>query len=78
MPTVRVKVCVAVDPKGRWSSAGWHVSKNPPSDGDVISSARDMVEEGERLYWLTADLELPAPNEATVVEANVEGCHSKT
>lgn len=71
MAKVKVKVCVVVDRKGQWASAGWSVGKAPPSEGDVISSAVDMVEEGERRYWLTAELEMPEDAEPIQVSAEV-------
>ena len=53
--TVRVRIAVAVDPTGDWSSAGWK-SADP---GELHSYAIDTLEVGERRYWLEADLEIP-------------------
>ena len=53
--TVRVRIAVAVDPTGDWSSAGWK-SADP---GKLHSYAVEDLEPGERRYWLEADLEIP-------------------
>jgi len=63
--TVRVKVAVAVDKNGKWNSCGWSNGE----EKDVCDLAVEPVDEGESLYWLTADL--PIPEEQTV-EAEVE------
>ena len=55
--TVRVRVAVAVDPDGTWNAVGWSGAKD---DDDMVGLALDMVGTQESVYWLTADLPLPA------------------
>lgn len=52
---VRVRIAVAVDPSGDWSSAGWK-SADP---AELHGYAVDTLDNGERRYWLEADLEVP-------------------
>lgn len=70
--TVQVRVMVAVDRNGHWASAGWCVSAKPPSDQAVIDCAIESLEQGERRYWLLANLELPGDAEEVNAEAVVE------
>ena len=63
--TVRVKVAVAVDKHGYWCANGWK-DATPEESRDTAS---EMVDEGESIYWLTADLPVP---EEVEVEAEVE------
>jgi hypothetical protein len=67
MAKVHVRIAVAVDKAGNWNSCG---SKGMP-DEDASSIASEVVEEGEKQYWLTADLDIPEETEikATVDEA---------
>ena len=60
--TVRVRICVVVDDRGRWSSAGWK-GKQTVEDGVLIDVAHeaDMTGNNTRIYFIEADLELPAP-----------------
>lgn len=60
---VRVRICVVVDDKGRWSSAGWK-GKRALSDSSLIDVAHEAdITEGSntRTYFIEADLELPTP-----------------
>lgn len=61
--TVRVRICVVVDDKGRWSSAGWK-GKRALLDSDLIDTAHEADITGgnnTRTYFIEADLELPTP-----------------
>ena len=60
--TVRVRIAVAVDPSGRWNASGWSTAPT----GMEAELAIDGVGEGERLFWVEADLPIP-------VEQVVEG-----
>lgn len=53
---VTVRIAVSVDPTGDWYAAGW---KGARSD-DMRSCTLDTLESGERHYWITAELEVPA------------------
>jgi anti-sigma factor RsiW len=53
--TVKVRVAVAVDPKGDWNACG----SCRMSDVDSMSFATEVVADGEARYWLTADLVVP-------------------
>ena len=65
--TTRVRILVAVDPAGNWSGFGM------PGD-DYVSAKRniyiDDLEEGERYYWVEADV--PVPEIETVTGRVVE------
>ena len=67
MKTVKVKVAVAVDRTGGWCAAGWTDSK----DDERIDAAAEHVEPGERVYWLTAELQVPEGAEAEEISADV-------
>ena len=72
--TVRVRIAVAVDPTGHWSSAGW--SRDDGSreeDGSLMDLAVDNVGQGESRCWVEADVPLPlVPQtiQGTVMEAS--------
>lgn len=67
--TVKVRIAVVVDEKGKWNADGWsHYAK----DSEAMTSAIEGLEEdGEGLeeggmmqqYWITADLEIPKVRE---------------
>jgi hypothetical protein len=63
--TVKVRIAVAVDPHGEWSSCGY----SDCTDSEAFSSAIDLLDTGEARYILTAELEVP---EVQVVAAEVE------
>lgn len=63
MRTVKVRIAVAVDPKGRWYGMG---SGGPsqisfPMNHDEMLETVDMEQCGpsEKLYWVTAELLVP-------------------
>ena len=68
MATVIVRIAVAVDPKGAWSSCGWSTAT---SDDELMGNACDALDTGERRYWLAAELEIPESQEvaATIEKA---------
>jgi hypothetical protein len=71
--TVKVRIPVAVDPKGRyyaWQTGfddGTHCNKN--ADELLETSDYDTIGPGEVVHWITAELPLP---ESVEVEAIVE------
>ena len=52
---VKIRFAAAIDSKGTWVVSGY----SGCDDDDMIFSAIEFVEPGERRYWLTAELELP-------------------
>ena len=62
MKTVKVRIAVAVDPDGDWHACGWSGS----SDETMMRTAVDTIAEGERRYWIEAELEVPDAAAATV------------
>lgn len=70
MKTVKVRIAVAVDLQGHWNAAGWCTAK-PPKETDVLNLAIDGVGQGEKVYWLTAELTLPAQEEVAATVENV-------
>lgn len=55
MKTVKVRIAVAIDPKGDWHCCGW----NNLADDEAFSYAVETLEAGEARYILTAELALP-------------------
>ena len=78
MKTVKVRVIVAVDCEGNWS-AGAHSGEN-----DRTSVYVDNLKEGERYFWLTAELPVPEDEQlevaadvesaAPTVRCDIQGC----
>ncbi len=68
MPTVKVRVAVAVDRDGEWCAAGW----TSASDDDKTDAAREHVSDGERVYFLTAELQIPVDIVPDDVPASVD------
>ncbi|HXS04869.1 MAG TPA: hypothetical protein VN731_10360 [Rhodanobacter sp.] len=66
MTTVKVRIAVAVDAKGRWNSCGWDGAK---SDADKMDLCVETLAGGEARYWLDAELALPS--EAIAVQPSV-------
>lgn len=73
MRTVKVRIAVAVDPKGRWygHGQGGENQLSFPMNHDELLETVDMEECGpnEALFWLTAELPVP---EVTEVAAKME------
>ena len=60
---VKVRIALAVDCEGNWGCAG--------GSGMSASDARELATDGcetgfYRIYWITAEVELPRPVEVTV------------
>lgn len=56
--TIKVRIAVAVDPKGRWYA---HGTDTFPRNHDELLEVVDMDQCGpnEALYWITAELAVP-------------------
>jgi hypothetical protein len=56
--TVKVRIAVAVDPKGRWYA---HGTDNFPNNHDELLEVVDIDQCGpnEALFWITAELPVP-------------------
>jgi hypothetical protein len=63
--TVKVRIAVAIDPTGTWSSSGYS-----GFEGDkAMDYAAECLGPGENRFWLTAELPVPEiPEIAAVVE----------
>lgn len=74
MRTVKIRIPVAVDPKGRWTAYGWSTGDaSGPANHDELLETVDMSDCGpnERLFWITAELPVPAVEEvAGLVETS--------
>lgn len=59
--TVRVRILVAVDRRGKWLAYGWGPSSEQ-LDAERIKEAMalDDIEDGEIYHWVEADVPLPA------------------
>lgn len=56
---IKVRIAVAVDPCGDWSSCGWGSMKKRIPDDELMGNAIDSIASGEARYFLEAELELP-------------------
>jgi hypothetical protein len=60
MKTIRVRIAVAVDPGGSWSSCGWqHADNAPRSDEDKAMDALDTMSAAAVVHFVEADIPLP-------------------
>ena len=57
--TVRVRILVAVDARGRWNSAGW-IGADEDDMRENISVGVDMAP-GEVYHWIEAYVPIPVP-----------------
>ena len=62
--TVKVRIAVAVDPKGHWQASGWR-----DAGEEVWDCVLDCVDDGEARFWITAELPIP---ESIEVQGKVE------
>lgn len=65
MKTVKVRIAVAVDPKGYWKAIGWPDLK----DDEAAGYAAKLCDRGEVVSFVTAELPIP---EAVEVAEQVE------
>lgn len=66
--TVRVRILVAVDQYGQWTSAGDHLIDEAMSDDVYDIDTRYLSGPITAYHWIEADLPIPA---ATVIEGRV-------
>jgi hypothetical protein len=69
VPTVRVRIAVGIDSKGRWDCGGCSRYK---TDREAIEEGL-QPEWGDVVYFVEADIPRPAPNVPTTVAGKVEG-----
>lgn len=68
---VKIRIAVAIDSNGDWNCSGY---KKPDGksqekhDNDMMDFASEMVNDGERRYWIEAEIDTP---ENTTIQANV-------
>jgi hypothetical protein len=80
--TVKVRVAVAVDAEGDWNACGWSKGAGKPPgapadpapgpDSELAEAACEHVREGERVFYLTAELPIPKRPGPAEVAAGVE------
>jgi hypothetical protein len=66
MPTVKVRIAVAVDPTGHWNATGWRADDDRAYEQTAMGLAVDCCAEGEARYWVEAELQIPGGNVSTV------------
>lgn len=71
MKKVKVRIAVAVDPEGDWNACGWSIDGKKQPDSEITMIARETVAEGERIYFLEAELDVPEPIVVTPTVAEV-------
>ena len=59
MEKLKVKIAVAIDKNGRWSSAGWGSKVDIKSVDDLMGYAIETLENGEKQYVIEVELEIP-------------------
>lgn len=57
--TIKVRIAVAVDPRGGWCAAGWGTDEKGDNKR-AMDMALDGVGEGEARYWVEVVLPLPS------------------
>lgn len=70
MKTAKVRIPVAVDPKGRWYAYGWNNGKDagPLNMNELLGTTDyDTVGPGEQVHWLIAEMPLPESVEIMAV-----------
>ena len=65
MPTVSVRIAVAVDANGDWNAVGFSGAR---SDAEKMGLCVETLQDGEARYWLEAELAIP---DAPTVQADV-------
>jgi hypothetical protein len=56
----KIRIAVAVDSEGSWNASGWgNVIKKESYDQEAMDIAVDGTEDGERRYFIEAEIELP-------------------
>lgn len=70
--TVKVRIAVVVNERGRWAATGWAVDRGQADDKSMLDSACVMLDEvgHEQHYFIEAELPIPEPKtvEGMVVE----------
>ena len=64
---VKIRIAVAVDPKGGWYATGWRGA----TDAEMLDACVDATEPGEARYWINTEVEIPVVEER-ILEATPE------
>lgn len=56
---IKVKIALAVAPDGSWNSCGF----SEGDEDDMMGLATETLSNGERRYWLTAEVDAPEVTE---------------
>lgn len=70
--TVRVRIAVVIDDRGRYNACGWSGAEEP------ARWARDGLDRGdgaaqvEEVHFIEAEIPLPAPHRARVITGTIE------
>lgn len=60
--TITIRLPLIVTPSGEWNASGW----GGVSDSELVSCAWDGINsDGGRLYWITAEVEVPTTETIT-------------
>lgn len=62
MQTVKVRIPIAVDARGRWYAYGWGTEETtgPKNHDELLEvTSIDQVGPNERLFWIVAELPVP-------------------
>ncbi len=73
--TVKVRIPIAVDPKGRWYAYGWrNYNDQGPINHDQLLEVTDLdtIGPNEALFWITAEVPVPKVEEVTGSVTNGE------
>lgn len=57
---MKIRIAVAIDHTGQWNAAGWGGPNSSATEDDLMGFAIDPLGDGERRYWVEADIDPPA------------------
>jgi hypothetical protein len=55
----KVRIAIAIDHTGAWSCSGWGGAGRDPKESDMMSFAIETLENGEKQYFIEAELDIP-------------------
>ena len=56
---MKIRIGLAVDPFGKWIAYGFDLKNPPDHPGELVGDLLDSLHDGERYYWVEA--EIPDP-----------------
>lgn len=63
---MKIRICVAADSIGNWNAVGWYNPGKKVTDEDKRALAIEGVGDGERVYWIEAEIPDPITVEPVI------------